>query len=180
MKILAVTGSLQAKSSNKSLVELAGRIAPPGVEWIAAPSLGALPHYNADMDGEDPPESVRRWRDALNAADAVFFASPEYGHGMPGSLKNALDWVVGTGNFFRKPVVATCAGAGPDRGAMGLAMLVQTLRAIDAVIVWNAPLVVPRKSIHPDGTISDATVEAALHEVFAALEAAIQTTPQGD
>src|SRR5258708_25139367 len=126
VKVLAVTGSLQAKSSNKSLVELAGRVAPPGVEWVTAPSLGALPHYNTDIDGEDPPESVRQWRAALDSADAVFFASPEYGHGMPGSLKNALDWVVGTGSFFRKPVVATCAGAGPGRGAMRLATLVPT------------------------------------------------------
>jgi chromate reductase len=169
MKILAVPGSLQARSSNKSLVELAARLAPSGVRWSISELIGELPLYNADIDGDAPPPAVTRWRAELDDADAVVFASPEYGHGMPGSVKNALDWIVGTGNLNAKPVAATCAAAGPGRGERGLAMLVQTLRAIDGVVVWDAPLIVPKNHIQPDGVIVDTNVDRALGELTKAV-----------
>ena len=174
VRILAVSGSLQARSANKSLLDLAGRLAPPSVEWSRSDLVRSLPLYDADLDRDDPPEAVRQWRGQLDGAEAVVFASPEYGHGMPGSLKNALDWVIGTGNFYGKPVVATCAGAGPGRGELGLSMLVQTLRAIDSVVVWNAPIVVPRASIGEDGEIVDPAVERALGELFGVVVSAVR------
>jgi len=175
MKILAVVGSLQARSSNKSLVALASRLAPHGTTWTRTELLGELPLYNADIDGDSPPGAVTRFREELDQADAIVFASPEYGHGMPGSVKNALDWIVGTGNLNGKPVAATCAAAGPGRGELGLAMLVQTLKAIDGVVVWNAPIVVPKKSIDPTGVIVDASVERAIEEMTSVLVDAIRS-----
>ncbi|HEX3595367.1 MAG TPA: NADPH-dependent FMN reductase, partial [Polyangiaceae bacterium] len=169
MKILAVAGSLQARSSNKSLLELAARLATGGVEWKLSHLLGELPLYDADADVDPPPPPVARFRAELDAADAVVFASPEYGHGMPGSVKNALDWIVGSANFNNKPVAATCAAAGPARGERGLAMLTQTLRAIDAVVIWESPIVVPRNAIQPDGTIVSEDVERALGELTKAV-----------
>ena len=65
--------------------------------------IGALPHFNPDHEA-NPPASVLEWRAALQDAHAVIICSPEYAHGVPGVLKNALDWVVGTGEFMYKPV----------------------------------------------------------------------------
>jgi len=175
MKILAVSGSLQARSSNKSLLVRAGQLALPPIEWRRTEVVGRLPHYNADLDGSDPPGEVSEWRAELDAAEAVLFASPEYGMGMPGSLKNAIDWVIGSGSFYKKPVALTCAGAGPHRGEMGLSMFLQTLNAIDALVVWNAPIVVPRQSIGPDGAITDPDVDAALEELLAELRRGVET-----
>jgi NAD(P)H-dependent FMN reductase len=175
MKILAISGSLQAKSSNKSLLARAEQLISPPLEWRRSEIVGRLPHYNADLDRADPPSVVSEWRAELDAADAVLFASPEYGMGMPGSLKNAIDWVVGSGSFYKKPVAVTCAGAGPHRGEMGLSMFVQTLNAIDALIVWNAPIVVPKQSIRADGIIDDPNVDAALKELLAEVRRGVET-----
>lgn len=175
MKILGVSGSLQSRSSNKSLLARAAALCASPVEWHETGLVGVLPFYDADLDVEPPPEAVKRWRAELDAADAIVIASPEYGHGMPGSLKNAIDWIIGSGNLNGKPVAATCAGAGPGRGEMGLAMLVQTLHAIDALVVWNAPIVVPRRSIAADGTVTDGNVDEALRELLYVVQSGVET-----
>lgn len=179
VKILAIVGSLQSRSANRALVALASRRAPSGVEMETCPLIGDLPHYNADLDTDAVPPVVTEWRARLRAADGVLIASPEYGHGVPGSLKNALDWIVGSGELVGKPVAATCAAQGPERGRMGLAMLVQTLRAIDATIVWSEPVTVLRTSftsLDERGQITDPDVERQLDAVLSALVAAVRAT----
>jgi NAD(P)H-dependent FMN reductase len=104
MRILAISGSLRADSSNGAVLQAAISLAPRGVEIILYDSLSRLPHFNPDLDGEDAPVPVADWRAQLQAADGVLISSPEYAHGVPGSLKNALDWVVSTGEFANKPV----------------------------------------------------------------------------
>jgi NAD(P)H-dependent FMN reductase len=69
-------------------------------------------------------------------------ATPEYGHSLPGVLKNAIDWVIGSGELERKVVAITAAVPAPERGRMGLQALAQTLGAVRAVIVGGEPLVV--------------------------------------
>ena len=173
MKLLTIVGSLQIKSSNRALVALASHRAPPGVEMAPYSSLGELPHYNSDLDTDSPPEVVTEWRSRLSAADGVLIASPEYGHGAPGSLKNALDWIVGSGEFVNKPVAATCAAQGAGRGLMGLAMLLQTLRAIDAKVVWSEPVIVARASIDERGHIMDPDVGQQIDQLLSVLVAAV-------
>jgi NAD(P)H-dependent FMN reductase len=94
VRILAVCGSLQAKSANLALLHAAVAVAPKGVEMILFDGLRHLPHFNPDT--EEPP-AVRDWRKALAGSDAVLIASPEYGHSLPGALKNGIDWVIGSG-----------------------------------------------------------------------------------
>lgn len=102
--ILAISGSLREASSNTTLLRAAISLAPPNVQFTLYGGIGDLPHFNPDLDGENPPPAVAHWRAALRAADAVLICSPEYAHGVPGSLKNALDWIVGSGEFMGKPV----------------------------------------------------------------------------
>jgi NAD(P)H-dependent FMN reductase len=166
MRILSVAGSIQARSTNRALLDLARTVAPTEVEVVDAGSLDRVPHYNADLDGEAPPEAVVAWRKALREADAVLIASPEYGHGVPGVLKNALDWIVGSGELVGKPVVATCAAQAKGRGLLGLASLVQTLRAIDAIVVWSHPVIVPRAGIDAGGQIVDPAVHREVRSLL--------------
>jgi NAD(P)H-dependent FMN reductase len=84
--------------------------------------------------------AVRAWREAIAGSDAVLIASPEYGHSLPGALKNAIDWVIGSGELERKVVAITAAVPGPERGRLGLQALRQTLGAVSARIVGGEPI----------------------------------------
>jgi NAD(P)H-dependent FMN reductase len=92
MRILAISGSLRAASSNTAVLQAAIELAPPDVEIVRCDGLSELPHFNPDLDDANAPAPVANWRAQLKAADGVLISSPEYAHGVPGSLKNALDW----------------------------------------------------------------------------------------
>ena len=98
--MLAISGSLRRDSSNSALVAAVARLAPDTVDVSTYGELEALPPFNPDRDGDDAPAEVARFRAALQRCDAVLISRPEYAHGVPGVLKNALDWVVGTGEFI--------------------------------------------------------------------------------
>jgi len=140
MQILGVSGSLQRRSKNGELLVVASRVVPPGVDFVLFDGLRDLPHFNPDIDANEVPESVRRWRQALADSDAVLIASPEYGFSLPGSLKNAIDWVIGSGELEGKVVAITAAVPGPERGHRGLQALRDTLSAVRARIVGGEPI----------------------------------------
>jgi NAD(P)H-dependent FMN reductase len=140
-RILAVSGSLQARSSNRVLLERAQSSAPPDVEVRLFDGLRALPPFDPDVSDEATPEPVRLWRAALTACDAVLLASPEYGFSLPGVLKNAIDWVIGSGQLEGKVVGITAAVKTAGRGNRGLQALAEPLRAVSARIVGGTSIV---------------------------------------
>lgn len=140
MRILAICGSLQAKSSNLTLLHKAAAAAPEGVEITIFDGLRDLPHFNPDVEETGEPAAVRRWRSALADCDAILIASPEYGHSLPGALKNGIDWAIGSGELERKIVAVTAAVPAPERGRLGLQALKQTLGAVSAAIVGGEPI----------------------------------------
>ena len=142
MKILGVSGSPRGASSNSALLRTVALLAPRNVEMAVEADLKSLPHFNPDLEEGDMPGplSVVRWRSAVRAADAVVFACPEYGHGIPGTLKNGLDWLVGSGEFHGKPVAVTHAYVNRARGTNVMESLARTLRAMDAVVVQTVPV----------------------------------------
>jgi NAD(P)H-dependent FMN reductase len=109
--VVAVSGSLKQSSANSALVQALADLDPEHVEvWD---ELGTLPHFTPDDDGGTP---VASWRAALTRADLVLVATPEYAGGMPGVLKNALDWLVGTGELYDMHVAIVSAAPSPERG----------------------------------------------------------------
>jgi NAD(P)H-dependent FMN reductase len=110
--ILAISGSLQAQSSNSGLLR-AMAAAPSADHIMVWDELGELPHFRPDGGGDEHVDSLRR---AIAGADALVIATPEYAGGMPGVLKNALDWLVGSGELYGKPVVIVSAAPSADRG----------------------------------------------------------------
>ena len=139
MRVLAVCGSLQATSRNRELVARAVVLAPPGMTLEVFDGLGDLPHFNPDLEATPGP-AVERWRTALASCDAVFVACPEYGFSLPGVVKNAIDWVIGSGELERKIVAITAASHHPERGLRGLAALREPLTAVSATIVGGRPI----------------------------------------
>src|SRR4051812_26124744 len=169
MRGLAVSGSLQARSSNRALLRTAARGAPAGVEAVDARSVGDVPPFNPDIErgGRPAPAAVVAWREQVGSADAVLFASPEYAHSLPGSLKNALDWLVGSGELYEKPVAVLCGSPRPNGGAMGRQALEQTLRAQGAFVVVSATVGI----VAGDKGADELWDPDAVHAVAAALEA---------
>jgi chromate reductase len=144
MRILAVCGSLQEKSSNLTLLRQAMASAPPGVEVELYDGLRDLPHFNPDLlrdEAPGEPRAVAELRRAIASADALLIAMPEYGHSLPGSLKNAIDWLIGTGELEGKLAAITSAVPAPERGRLGLAALRSTLGAVSAQIAFQEPIV---------------------------------------
>jgi chromate reductase len=169
MRILALCGSLQSKSSNLELLQLVTRLAPPGVEIVLFDGLRDLPHFDPDLEAEGEPEAVRIWRRAIADSDALLIASPEYGHSLPGVLKNAIDWVIGSGELERKIVAVTASVPHLERGRRGLAALRETLGAVSADVVGSEPIA--------RGPGFEADVKRLVEELVARVRARTQMTP---
>ena len=162
MRIAAVCGSLQARSSNRTLVEVAKAVAPEGVEVAVFDGLGRLPLFNPDLEQDGAaPDAVLAWRRALAESDAVLIASPEYGHSLTGAIKNVIDWVIGTGELERKVVAITAAVPHVERGRMGLQALRQTLGAVSATVVGGEPIARGEAFERDVRALVEATVAAA-------------------
>jgi chromate reductase, NAD(P)H dehydrogenase (quinone) len=105
MRVLAISGSLRRASTNTAALQALARLAPEGVKVLLYRDLANLPPFNPDDDIEDKPkrEPVATLRALVDASDALVIAAPEYAHGLPGALKNALDWLVASETFAGKP-----------------------------------------------------------------------------
>src|ERR1041385_3095754 len=103
-KILAISGSLRAESFNTAVLRAVQQMVGQGATVIFYNGYDQLPHFNTELDTDNAPERVKQVRDLRRTADGVVICTPEYAFGMPGSLKNALDWTVSSGEFNEKPV----------------------------------------------------------------------------
>ncbi|TJZ50318.1 NAD(P)H-dependent oxidoreductase [Streptomyces piniterrae] len=161
MRLLALSGSLRARSSNGAVLRSALDLVD-GTTAIA--DVGALPHFNPDLDGEDatPPAPVAALRTAVAAADALLIVSPEYAHGVPGVLKNALDWLVSSGECVHKPVAVITASPFPTGGDHANAQLRETLRMMTGDVIAAACLEIPAIGPKIDPTTERVTDEATL------------------
>jgi putative hydrolase of the HAD superfamily len=141
MKIVAISGSLRTGSSNTALLGAVAGAMPPGTQMNLFAGLAEIPAFNPDFDVDGTPEVVTRLRRLIAGADAVAISSPEYAHGVVGSLKNALDWLVGSGELYEKPVAVLHVSA---RGEIAQAALRETLNVMTGRIVFEE--IVPRES----------------------------------
>jgi NAD(P)H-dependent FMN reductase len=174
LKILGVSGSLRANSSNAAILRAVVAVAPAGAAVELYEGVGDLPHFNPDLDreGATPPPPIADLRERLAAADAVVICSPEYAHGVPGALKNALDWLVSVVELIGKPVAVISVA--PSGGEHAQAQLVQTLGVMSWRVVGAAcaRIALGRAQLDLRGDVADPAVLARLRESVAALVAA--------
>src|SRR5438874_5342419 len=161
-RILAISGSLRAGSSNTALLQSAARLAHAGMEIAVFTGLGDLPHFNPDLDGEgdEAPLAVASLRELVSAADGLIISSPEYAHGIPGSMKNALDWLVSYPDFAGRLVGLWDASAAGGQRAQ--ASLIETLSTMAARVLLEASLLEPflRRKLAPGAPLDEDTVRA--------------------
>ena len=141
--IVAICGSLRSHSSNAALLRAAAALMPDGVDLVPYVGLGELPHFNPDLDveGMQPPPAVRSLRELLIGADAILISTPEYAHGLPGSFKNMLDWLVSTGELVGKPVAVL--NASPAGGTYAQSALVEILQTMNWRFIEKASILEP-------------------------------------
>jgi chromate reductase len=169
MKIIAISGSLRAQSSNAALLRAAARVAPDGAQVVLYEGLGELPHFNPDLDAEGsaPPAPVRALRELLIGADAILISSPEYAHGVPGAFKNMLDWLVSVGELVDKPVALL--NASPAGGEYAQNAILETLRTMNWRVVDEASRVQPFVRRKIAGEVTDEETLAVLRECLRTL-----------
>ena len=172
MTILAVSGSLRSKSSNTAVLNAAKRLAPAGVNIELYSQLGDLPHFNPDLDRETLPHSVISLRSQIAASDGIIISSPEYAHGVPGSLKNALDWLVSSIEFPGKPVALINTN---PRATIALASLTEILNTMSARIVKSANLTLDLagRGLDTEGIVANSELSTSLSQAIALLTEAI-------
>lgn len=154
----------------KALLELSG----DDCELTQYEGLGTLPQFNPDHEAA-PPASVMEWRSQLQSAQAVIICSPEYAHGVPGSLKNALDWVVGSGEFMHKPVMLINASSG---SSFAVPQLQETLSVMMANVQTITLSLLGKKrdelSMRLDDTVSN-ELRSVLENMKRAVDAAVSS-----
>ena len=170
VRVLLVSGSTRTGSGNTAALATAAAVAPDRVTTVLYDGLARLPAFNPDDDGDRAPREAAELREAIAAADAVLFCTPEYAGTLPGSFKNLLDWTVGGGQLYGK-AAAWINVAGPDRGQGAQDALASVLGYVGAVIVEAACRRIPvdRAAVGPDGTISDPGFRAEAAQVWDAL-----------
>ncbi|MEU6074767.1 NADPH-dependent FMN reductase [Micromonospora sp. NPDC047074] len=176
--VLAISGSLRDASFNTALIRAAQRLAPPRLTIERYEGLRAIPPFNEDVEAE-PPASVVDLRERIAAADALLVATPEYNYGVPGVLKNALDWASRpsfpitswVSPLAHKPVAimgAAPTGMGTVRAQLQLRQLFlwtdSAVLSKPEIIVTNA-----HEKLTPDGAVQDETTQALLRGLLDAL-----------
>jgi NAD(P)H-dependent FMN reductase len=176
LRFLGLCGSLRRVSSNLELLRAAQRLTPTGVELRIAAPLDRLPHFNPDIDVPPVPAAVELWRAEIAAADAVLICSPEYAFGVPGVLKNALDWLVPSGELYEKAVGVITASPNHGGAAQAQRHLQDTLRAQQALLVQGASVALPfvRARLDASGALTDAEASGILRGGLEALATAVR------
>jgi chromate reductase len=174
MKILAISGSLRAGSSNTAVLRAAARLAPAGVEIALYDGIAGLPFFNPDLDGDRLPDAVAAFRGLIGEADGLLFSSPEYARGVAGVMKNALDWLVASFEFPDKPVALINTS---PRATHALAALTLTLETMSAKLVGDASITLPLLGTTNDeaSIVADAELAEPLRTAIARFAVAIES-----
>ncbi len=164
INILAISGSLRENSSNDAVIKAAIGLAPDKVTITPYKVIGSLPHFD---DSKEPSKEVLSFRDTLRKADGILICSPEYAFGVPGTLKNALDWTVSSGELVYKPLALITAATGGDKAH---AALIQTFTALSAGFDDSTCLLIQfvRSKMDQNGNVTD---EATLNNIWSVVTA---------
>lgn len=176
MRVLGVSGSLRRESHNTRLLRAAARLLPAHAEFVPFGSLRDLPPFDEDAEAI-PGAAVDAWRAALDGADAVLFATPEYNSSIPGQLKNAVDWASrpsATAALRGKPVAVVGTSTGMFGAVWAQGELRKVLAAAGArVIDRELPVPSAAEAFTAAGALVEGDAELALSAILTDLLAQI-------
>lgn len=166
INIVAISGSLKSTSANTHILRAVAAIAPENVLIKIFTKLDELPHFNPEITEDIP--AVNNLRQQIKEADAVLFSTPEYAFGVPGVLKNALDWLVSSGELNEKPVAAISASPLYSGGNKALASLLLTLTALGTKMSGGSGLSIGniKNKMNEAGIMKDSETIQALKQLL--------------
>jgi chromate reductase, NAD(P)H dehydrogenase (quinone) len=169
MRILGIAGSVRRGSHNRRLLRAAGDMLPPGVEFVEWEGLAGLPIFDEDLEGFPPP-AVEEFLDAVEQADGLLIATPEYNASVPGGLKNALDWASRPfpDNVLReKPAAVIGASTGLFGAVWAQAEVRKALKASGAhVLETELPVGMAYAAFDQDDSLADPELTARLGDLL--------------
>jgi NAD(P)H-dependent FMN reductase len=177
LKILALSGSVRRDSTNSALLRAALEAAPRDVVFTLYEGMGALPIFSPDHTDPLPPGPAAL-REALASCDGLLISAPEYAHGVPGGLKNLLDWVVGWGELAETPVALWHASVYGDHAKASLAEILKTM---SMRLVPEASLIVHLRGKKPTEMtpiLGDSATAKTLHDTLAIFAGSIRARPR--
>jgi NAD(P)H-dependent FMN reductase len=165
IKIIGISGSLRSNSSASAILNVVAGLIPPQVDFEIYAGLATIPPFN---DSNEVPSPVAGFIDLITRADGVFFCIPEYAFGVPGALKNALDWTVSTTAFSDKPIALVTAASSGEKAH---AAFLLTLKAIGTKITEDATLLLSfiRTKLNEKNEIKDISTLNSIQNVMSAL-----------
>lgn len=173
IRVLGVAGSLRQGSLNRALLHAAAKLAPAGMK-VEPFDLVDVPLYNGDVEAAGDPPGVAAFKDAIRAADAVLFVTPEYNHGVPGVMKNAVDWASRPARdaaLNGKPVGIIGASPGQTGTARGQSQLRQAFEFTNSFCMPQPEILVFRalEKFDDSGELTDAKTAEYLGKYLEAL-----------
>ncbi len=154
--VLVICGSTRKESSNLNLIRAISELAKDNFLLQLYPDLTVIPHFNPDLDldGAQAPEAVTDFRKQLQTADGILICTPEYAMGVPGTLKNAIDWTVSSCEFSHKPTALITASSVGQKGHQSL---LETLKIIESHITDDTQLLIPyiKTKVSKENKITD-------------------------
>ena len=164
-KVLAISGSIRQHSTNHKYIKAIELLAGDAFEVHLFEGLAELPHFNPDMALENVPKQVLAFRELIANADGILICTPEYAHGVPGSLKNAIDWTVTSADLDGKPTLLITASTD---GREGHKSLLETLHVIQAGSVKKLQLLIShaQTKINAQHEITDSVLLKNLKELL--------------
>ena len=170
-KIIAISGSTRQSSANLSLISAITQLYSDKLNFNIFQNIANLPHFNPDLDNENAPQPVIDFRMQMDEADGILICTPEYAMGVPGTLKNAIDWTVSSLQFSHKPTVLITAGLS---GLKGHRALMETLNILEADIPESLQLIISFAKTKVSGnTITDTTTLEQVKQVIDSLKSII-------
>lgn len=174
-KILGIAGSLRASSYNRGLLRAAQELAPPEMT-IDIFDLIDIPLYNGDVEAQGDPPGVARLKEAIGGADGVLISTPEYNHGVPGVMKNAVDWASRPPReapLDGKPVALIGASPGITGTARGQSQLRQAFEFTNSYAMPQPELLVfkAHEKFDPQGRLTDEATRRYLERFLTAFAA---------
>ena len=174
LRILGFAGSLRRASYNRGLIRAAAELAPAGIV-VDVFDLHDIPLYNQDIEDTGEPSSVVSFKEAIARADGLLVATPEYNHGVPGVLKNAIDWASRprvTSPLRDKAVAVVGASPGQGSTARAQAQLRDAFVFTGACVMPQPELLIAAAGSHfDDGNLTDPALRTSLLELVEALAA---------
>jgi NAD(P)H-dependent FMN reductase len=166
-KVIAICGSTKKSSSNLNLIKAIAKLAKDRFTIFVFDGLSRIPHFNPDLDNENLPKEVREFRKRLMEHDGILICTPEYAMGVPGTLKNAIDWTVSSMEFHNKPVASITAASS---GHKAHAALIDTLNVIEAKMTPDTQLLISfiKIKVNAEGEIIN---EETLRQVINLIDA---------